>query len=81
MVLKEDRSNYVALVLFGASLQESDQHEEAPKAYKKASEVSPEQPLAWQGLVKYYESHKKTASQEVESDVLRAYSHLFPIEP
>ncbi|KAJ1530355.1 hypothetical protein ONE63_005267 [Megalurothrips usitatus] len=80
-VLKEDRSNYVALVLFGAALQESDQHEEAPKAYKKASELSPEQPLAWQGLIKYYENHKKTASPELEADVLKAYAHLIPLEP
>ncbi|XP_026288453.1 tetratricopeptide repeat protein 37 [Frankliniella occidentalis] len=79
-VLKDDRDNYVALVLFGASLQESDQHEEAPKAYKKASEVSPDQPLAWQGLVSYYEKHKKNIKSEFEGDVLRAYAYLLPQE-
>ncbi|KAK3911004.1 Tetratricopeptide repeat protein 37 [Frankliniella fusca] len=79
-VLKEDRNNYVALVLFGASLQESDQHEEAPRAYKKASEVSPDQPLAWQGLVSYYEKQKKNVPAELEADVLNAYAYLLPQE-
>ncbi|XP_034246747.1 tetratricopeptide repeat protein 37 [Thrips palmi] len=79
-VLKEDKNNYVALVLFGASLQESDQHEEAPKAFKKASEISPDLPLAWQGLVSYFEKHGKTLNTESETDLLKAYTHLIPLE-
>lgn len=79
-VLKEDKNNYVALVLFGASLQESDQHQEAPKAFKKASELSPELPLAWQGLVSYYEKHSKVLNTESETELLKAYTHVIPIE-
>jgi len=79
-VLKEDKNNYVALVLFGASLQESDQHEEAPKAFKKASALSPELPLAWQGLVSYFEKNAKTLNTESERELLKAYAHLIPIE-
>lgn len=79
-VLKEDRNNYVALVLFGASLQESDQHNEAPKAFKKACEVAPDQPLAWQGLVSYYEKHRKNVGSEADTELLKAYAPLISIE-
>lgn len=61
-------------------MQESDQHEEAPKAYRRANEVSPDQPLAWQGLVSYCEKHKKTITPDVEEDLLKAYAHLIPLD-
>ncbi|XP_059057141.1 superkiller complex protein 3 [Achroia grisella] len=51
-ILRNDKQNYMALVLLGKSLQDSNQ---APLAYQKAVSTKPDQPLAWQGLANYYE--------------------------
>ncbi|KAM3963155.1 superkiller complex protein 3 [Aphomia sociella] len=51
-ILRKDKQNYMALILLGKSLQDSDQ---APLAYQKAIATKPDQPLAWQGLANYYE--------------------------
>jgi superkiller protein 3 len=76
-VLKEDRENYIGLVLLGAALQESDQKDQAPNAYHKAIEVSPDQPLAWQGLAVFYEKENSYKNAECLASV---YKHLISIE-
>ncbi|KAK6642788.1 hypothetical protein RUM43_004290 [Polyplax serrata] len=76
-VLKVDRNNYLALVLYGAAVQETEQRDEAPKAFKKAIEVSPELILAWRGLVCYYE---KTEGNENVTDLKRGYEKLVLLE-
>lgn len=58
--MKSDRTNYLALVIFGAALQESTAKDEAVDAYRKAIDLSPNQILAWQGLASYYEKEKTT---------------------
>lgn len=76
-ILKEDRNNYLALVLLGAAFQESDQRDQAPNAYRKAIEISPEQTLAWQGLAAYYE--KDDANKHAEQ-LVPVYQRLLALE-
>ena len=47
-ILKQDKSNYNALVFVGVSAEGLDQPEQAVAAYKRAIEVEPNNPLAWQ---------------------------------
>nr|CAD7262121.1 unnamed protein product [Timema shepardi] len=76
-VLKHDRNNYNGLVLFGVALQESDQKDQAPKAFRKAIEASPKQILAWQGLTSYYEKEETNASKK---ELLLVYHQLLLLE-
>ncbi|XP_067002861.1 tetratricopeptide repeat protein 37 [Anabrus simplex] len=76
-ILKADRNNYVGLVLFGVSLQETDKKSQAPNAFNKAIELSPKQPLAWQGLASYYE---KDDSKESQKALLNVYAQLLSLE-
>ncbi|CAK1545281.1 unnamed protein product [Leptosia nina] len=59
-ILRKDKQNYLALVLLGKALQDSDQ---APLAYQKAIATKPDLPLAWQGLASYYERKDDNESQ------------------
>lgn len=76
-VLKSDRNNYAGLVLFGVALQDSEQKDQAPKAYRKAIEVSPKQILAWQGLASFYE---KENSESDQKELLPIYQQLLLLE-
>ena len=76
-VLKSDRNNYVGLVLFGAALQDSEQKDQAPKAFRKAIEVSPKQLLAWQGLASFYEKENSESDQE---ELFPIYQQLLSLE-
>jgi superkiller protein 3 len=67
----------MALVLLGAALQETEHRSQAPNAYRKATEANPGQPLAWQGLVSFYE---KEDSDEGKTELLEAYQKLVPLE-
>lgn len=51
-------------MLFGAALQESEQKDHAPNAFRKAIEVSPDQILAWQGLAAFYEKENSSKNAE-----------------
>jgi tetratricopeptide (TPR) repeat protein len=76
-VLKSDRNNYIGLVLFGVALQDSEQKDQAPKAFRKAIEVSPKQLLAWQGLASFYE---KENSESDEEELFPIYQQLLSLE-
>lgn len=52
-------------MLLGATLQESEQKDQAPNAYRKAIEVSPNKMLAWQGLAAYYEKEGSDKNAEL----------------
>lgn len=60
-ILRADKQNYFGLVLFGKSLQDSDQ---APLAYQKAITSKRDHPLAWQGLAQYYERKTDDVSKQ-----------------
>jgi superkiller protein 3 len=78
-VLKSDRNNYNGLVLFGVALQNSEQKDQAPKAFRKAIEVSPEQILAWQGLASYYEKENSDHESD-QKNLLQVYQQLILLE-
>ena len=46
--LAEDANNYNALVFVGVAAEGLEQFDQALKAYRRATEISPEQILAWQ---------------------------------
>ena len=46
--LAEDKNNYNALVFVGVAAEGLEQYDQALKAYNRATEVSPDQLLAWQ---------------------------------
>lgn len=50
--MAEDKNNYNALVFVGVAAEGLEQFDQALKAYRRATEVSPEQLLAWQVGVK-----------------------------
>ncbi|XP_065220863.1 tetratricopeptide repeat protein 37 [Planococcus citri] len=76
-VLKADRGNYLAFVIFGAALQESENKNDAVNAFKKAIEISPQQILAWQGLASYYE---KEGVEKYHQELIPVYKELFLLE-
>lgn len=75
-ILEADGTNYLALVIFGAALQESNSKDEAVSAYRKAIDLSPDQILAWQGLASYYEKEKTTNYKSL----LPVYTKLLLLE-
>ncbi|KIJ39435.1 hypothetical protein M422DRAFT_32689 [Sphaerobolus stellatus SS14] len=54
-VLEYEASNYNALVFLGLASLELGDVTRSEEAYKKATELYPDQLLAWQGLSKFYE--------------------------
>ncbi|VVC99072.1 unnamed protein product [Leptidea sinapis] len=60
-ILRKDKQNYLALILLGKSLGDSDQ---APLAYQKAIACKPDLPLAWQGLANYYERKEDLSARK-----------------
>ncbi|XP_008195456.1 superkiller complex protein 3 [Tribolium castaneum] len=76
-ILKEEKNNYMALVFLGVSLQETGQNAKALKAFQEAIEANPSNPLAWNGLINYYE---KIDTKETKLDLINAYISLIGIE-
>ncbi|KAL8738690.1 MAG: hypothetical protein Q9181_000574 [Wetmoreana brouardii] len=54
-ILKEDSKNYHANVFHGLALEKKGRNEESERAYKAATAVKANDPLAWQGLISLYE--------------------------
>ncbi|KAG2466535.1 TTC37 protein, partial [Polypterus senegalus] len=62
--LKIEKNNYNAWVFIGLAAAELEQPEQAQTAYKKATELEPNQLLAWQGLTNLYEKSNQTDFKE-----------------
>ncbi|XP_075693260.1 superkiller complex protein 3 isoform X2 [Rhinoderma darwinii] len=75
-VLKLEKNNYNAWVFIGLAASELEQPEQARAAYKKATELEPEQLLAWQGLVNLYE---KVTQKDFKEDLPNAYQKLLEL--
>ncbi|TDL26128.1 TPR-like protein [Rickenella mellea] len=58
-VLSYEPENYNANVFLGLCLLELGQYDQSEQCYKKAIESSPEQPLARQGILKFYEKTER----------------------
>ncbi|CAH1115105.1 unnamed protein product [Psylliodes chrysocephalus] len=76
-VLKEDKYNYMALVFLGLCLQELGPVQQASKAFQKAAELNPKNPLAWNGLVNYYE---KIQTEEANDKLVELYISALEVE-
>ncbi|KAK2166757.1 hypothetical protein NP493_1303g00025 [Ridgeia piscesae] len=72
-ILKHDKSNYNALVFVGVAAEGLEQPEQAIAAYRKATDIAPEQGLAWQGLCSFYEKADKEA---YKADLAMVYEKL-----
>ncbi|KAG6857271.1 hypothetical protein H0H87_007104 [Tephrocybe sp. NHM501043] len=58
-VLDYEPDNYNATVFLAVSLLELGQYEQSEQAYIRATSLNPENPLAWQGISKYYERREE----------------------
>jgi|SRR5579871_628452 superkiller protein 3 len=60
-VLSFEPGNYNAQVFAGVSLLNLSIYGESEKAYREAAQISPSNPLAWQGLVNLFEKTEDLA--------------------
>ena len=67
----------MAMVFLGLSLQEIGPIEHTPKAFQKAIDLCPSNPLAWQGLINYYE---KQETNEVKTELIKSLISYLKIE-
>ncbi|XP_023312091.1 tetratricopeptide repeat protein 37-like, partial [Anoplophora glabripennis] len=67
----------MALIFLGLSLQELGPPEQAPKAFQRAIESNPSNPLAWNGLINYYE---KIDSMKAKQELIKLYSSVLSLE-
>ncbi|XP_057320439.1 SKI3 subunit of superkiller complex protein [Microplitis mediator] len=78
-LLKMDKKNYMGLILLGAAMKDIDEYKsQAPLAYRKAIDVQPDNPLAWRGLVKFYEG--QPGNVETWRELVPAYCKLLKFE-
>lgn len=78
-LLKMDKKNYMGLIMLGAAMKDIDEYKsQAPLAYKKAIEVQPDNPLAWRGLVKFYEG--QPGNVETWRELVPAYCKLLKLD-
>ncbi|NXU78745.1 TTC37 protein, partial [Oreotrochilus melanogaster] len=75
-VLKQEKNNYNAWVFIGLAAAELEQPDQAKAAYKKATELEPNQLLAWQGLANMYEKSKQT---DIKGDLADVYQKLLEL--
>ena len=78
-ILKEDKNNYNALVLIGAAMREVEVlKSQAPISLKKAVEIQPDNPLAWHGLLVYYEGEPDHT--ETWTELITIYNKVLQLE-
>ncbi|KAI1900403.1 hypothetical protein AGOR_G00049590 [Albula goreensis] len=75
-VLKLEKNNYNAWVFIGVAASELEQPDQAQTAYRKASELEPEQLLAWQGLANLYE---KSSQTDFKAELPKVYEKLMTL--
>ncbi|GJJ06168.1 hypothetical protein Clacol_000357 [Clathrus columnatus] len=73
-VLEFESSNYTANVFLGLACLELGDHTRSQQAYIRATESSPDQPLAWQGLARFYE---RTEQWQAYTTSLRTLMDIF----
>lgn len=78
-ILKKDKSNYIALVLLARAMQEVVEFKsQVALVLQKATEVQPDNPIAWQGLVTHYE--KTSQNNEDWGKLAIAYCKLLKLD-
>ncbi|KAA0197853.1 hypothetical protein HAZT_HAZT004654 [Hyalella azteca] len=76
IVLKHDRNNYQALVMFARACQEQGKYEDSKKALLLASSVEPDTPVAWQGLAALFDSQPQLSTP---SESIKVYGKLVAV--
>ena len=76
-ILKHEKANYNALVFVGVAAEGLDQEDQALMAYNKATQVDPEQQLAWQGLCSFYD---KLGKEKHLSSLSEVYAKLLTFQ-
>ncbi|KIM45167.1 hypothetical protein M413DRAFT_333246 [Hebeloma cylindrosporum] len=74
LVLDFEPENYNAHVFLALALLELGEFDKSEQTYRKAIELSPNQPLAYQGLCSFYERKKELGKQ---ADALASLMQLF----
>lgn len=78
-ILKEDKTNYGALVLLAAAMRETENlKSQTPVPLKKAIEIHPDNPIAWQGLLVFYEKEENTP--QTWTELIPVYCKLLKLE-
>lgn len=78
-ILLRDQNNYNALMLLAAAMREIDEYKsQVPSILQKGTKIQADNPLAWYGLVSYYE--KNLDNNECYNQLLLAYYKLLEIE-
>ncbi|KZC12335.1 PREDICTED: tetratricopeptide repeat protein 37 [Dufourea novaeangliae] len=78
-ILKDDKNNYNALILLAAAMKELEEYKsQAPLVLEKATKIEPNNLLAWQGLVAYYE--KNLDNDECRNKLISFYCKLLQID-
>ncbi|XP_076854203.1 tetratricopeptide repeat protein 37 isoform X2 [Brachyhypopomus gauderio] len=75
-VLKLEKNNYNAWVFIGVAASELDQADQSRAAYRKATDLEPQQLLAWQGLANLYE---KSNQDDFKSELPKIYQKLITL--
>ncbi|XP_011495670.1 PREDICTED: tetratricopeptide repeat protein 37 [Ceratosolen solmsi marchali] len=77
-ILKEEKSNYNALIFMAAAMQEvEDLKNQLLIPLKKAIEIQPDNPTAWYGLLKFYEGQSDIA--ETWNELILIYNKLLTL--
>ncbi|KAF2364216.1 Tetratricopeptide-like helical domain [Trinorchestia longiramus] len=76
IVLKHDRSNYQALVMFARACQEQSKFEDSKKALVLASTVEPDTPVAWQGLATLFDLQPQLSTP---AESIKVYGKLIKL--
>lgn len=78
-ILKKDKNNYMALILLARAMQEIEEFKsQVALVLQKAVEIQPNNPLAWQGLVAYYE--KVSQNNDNWGKLALAYCKLLQLD-
>ncbi|KAJ3501664.1 hypothetical protein NLJ89_g9238 [Agrocybe chaxingu] len=73
-VLDFEPDNYNGHVFLGLALLELGENDESEQIYRKAIELNPTQPLAWQGITSFYE---RTGNWEKQADASIQLMNVF----
>ncbi|CAL7935447.1 unnamed protein product [Xylocopa violacea] len=78
-ILKKEQNNYGALVLLAAALKEIEEYKcQVPIVLEKAVKVREDNPIAWQGLITYYEQNLD--NDDCYNKLILSYCKLLQIE-
>lgn len=78
-ILKKDQCNYGALMLLAAAMKEIDEYKsQVPLILQKGIQIQADNPLAWHGLITYYE--KNLDDNDCYNKLILAYCKLLQIE-